>query len=228
MSNDQPGSGPTTLRAAARFFASKPTPRLIGSYLLVVVALRVWVGDWHPAQLLIPLAILAAEPFVEWVIHVVVLHWKPRSVAGHTIDLYAGREHRRHHADPRNLHILFVPVRLLFIQVPLIGALAVVLIPSKAVGLTAVACALGMLLTYEWTHFLVHSPYQPRSRFYRYIWRAHRLHHFRNEHYWFGVTNHTADHLLGTFPEKGAVELSPTVRTLGVEADAESEVPVPA
>ena len=53
---------------------------------------------------------------------------------------------------------------------------------------------------------------------YRYVWRAHRNHHFRNEHYWFGVTMHLADHVLGTFPERSAVEVSPTVRTLGIEA----------
>jgi hypothetical protein len=29
---------------------------------------------------------------------------------------------------------------------------------------------------------------------------------------------HLADHVLGTFPERSAVELSPTARTLGVEA----------
>ena len=50
------------------------------------------------------------------------------------------------------------------------------------------------------------------------MWRAHRLHHFRNEHYWFGVTMHLADHVLSTYPGKLDVELSPTARTLGVDA----------
>jgi sterol desaturase/sphingolipid hydroxylase (fatty acid hydroxylase superfamily) len=52
------------------------------------------------------------------------------------------------------------------------------------------------------------------------VWRAHRNHHYRNEHYWFGVTVHLADHLLGTFPEKTAVDASPTARTLGVDEAA--------
>ncbi|HMC69660.1 MAG TPA: fatty acid hydroxylase family protein, partial [Mycobacteriales bacterium] len=68
--------------------------------------------------------------------------------------------------------------------------------------------------TYEWTHFLIHSTYVPRSRYYRYIWRAHRLHHYKNEKYWFGVTVHLADHVLRTFPQRDAVETSPTARTL--------------
>ena len=48
--------------------------------------------------------------------------------------------------------------------------------------------------------------------------RAHRLHHFRNERYWFGVTMHLADHVLSTYPGKLDVELSPTARTLGADA----------
>jgi sterol desaturase/sphingolipid hydroxylase (fatty acid hydroxylase superfamily) len=47
------------------------------------------------------------------------------------------------------------------------------------------------------------------------VWRNHRLHHYKNEHYWFGVaTPGTADRLLGTFPEQSEVETSPTVRAL--------------
>jgi sterol desaturase/sphingolipid hydroxylase (fatty acid hydroxylase superfamily) len=52
---------------------------------------------------------------------------------------------------------------------------------------------------------------------YRGIWRAHRLHHYRNEQYWFGVTMHLADHVLRTYPEKDAVPASATARTLGVD-----------
>jgi sterol desaturase/sphingolipid hydroxylase (fatty acid hydroxylase superfamily) len=33
------------------------------------------------------------------------------------------------------------------------------------------------------------------------VWRNHRLHHYQNEHCWFGVaTAGTADRLLGTDP----------------------------
>ena len=75
-----------------------------------------------------------------------------------------------------------------------------------------------MLSAYEWTHFLIHSSYRPRHRVYRSMWRAHRLHHFRNENYWFGVTMHLGDRVLGTFPARDEVPVSQTSRTLGVEA----------
>jgi sterol desaturase/sphingolipid hydroxylase (fatty acid hydroxylase superfamily) len=70
--------------------------------------------------------------------------------------------------------------------------------------------------TYEWCHFLIHTPYRPRSRYYRNIWRSHRLHHFKNEHFWFGVSSDAADRVLGTSPEQSGVPKSETVRTLGV------------
>jgi sterol desaturase/sphingolipid hydroxylase (fatty acid hydroxylase superfamily) len=84
-------------------------------------------------------------------------------------------------------------------------------------GLSALLAAYGVLFAYEWTHFLIHSSYRPQHRPYRSVWRAHRNHHFRNEHYWFGVTMHLADHVLGTFPDRSEVEVSLTARTLGVE-----------
>ena len=48
----------------------------------------------------------------------------------------------------------------------------------------------------------MHSDYRPRSRWYRSVWRNHRLHHYKNEHYWFTVTTAgTADRLFGTYPD---------------------------
>ena len=61
---------------------------------------------------------------------------------------------------------------------------------------TGVLAAVLILSCYEWPHFLIHTPYRPRSRYYRAIWRGHRLRHFKNEHYWFGVTSTVADRLL--------------------------------
>ena len=47
------------------------------------------------------------------------------------------------------------------------------------------------------------------------MWRNHRLHHYKNEHYWFTVTSSgTADRLFGTYPDAGEVTTSKTVRDL--------------
>jgi hypothetical protein len=47
------------------------------------------------------------------------------------------------------------------------------------------------------------------------VWRNHRLHHYKNEHYWFTVTSSgTADRVLGTYPDAETVRTSGTARAL--------------
>ncbi len=77
-----------------------------------------------------------------------------------------------------------------------------------------------MVGVYEWTHFLIHTAHRPRSAYYRSIWRNHRLHHYKNEHYWHGITNTLSDRVLRTNPDQADVPRSPTARTLGRAADA--------
>ena len=82
-------------------------------------------------------------------------------------------------------------------------------------ALTLLVSVYGIKASYEWTHYLVHSDYRPRSRWFRAVWRNHRLHHYKNEHYWFTVTTSgTADRLFGTYPAPAAVRTSPTVKAL--------------
>ena len=73
------------------------------------------------------------------------------------------------------------------------------------------------LAAYEWTHLLIHTAYRPRRRWFRGLRAHHRLHHFRNEHNWFGVTTKFADRIFATLPAPNAVPLSPTARTLGID-----------
>ena len=209
--------GRTSLADEARFFWGHANARLMTAALLVAIIARGLLGDWSVWDLVVVVGLIAAEPFVEWVIHVVVLHWKPRNIFGKNIDPLISRKHRAHHRDPRKVEWIFVPIQVLVTAVPVILVLYLLFFPTLRLGVTASATGLAILLTYEWTHYLIHSRYQPRTRFYRYIWRAHRLHHYKNEKYWFGVTVHAADHVLGTFPDKDEVETSDTCRTLGVE-----------
>lgn len=211
------GSKGTTLTEEARFFWSHHNAKLIGIGLAMTLAIRLALGAWSRWDALVVAVMIALEPFVEWMIHVFILHFKPRKVLGRDIDPLLSRKHRAHHSDPRKVEWIFVPMPVLTRSVPIILLIYVLVLPTVQLGLTASVTGLGILLTYEWTHYLIHSRYQPRSRLYRYIWRAHRLHHYKNENYWFGVTVHAADHVLGTFPAKDDVETSPTCRTLGVE-----------
>jgi ribosomal protein L39E len=72
---------------------------------------------------------------------------------------------------------------------------------------------------YEWTHHLVHTDYSPKTRLAKAVRRNHRLHHYKNEHYWFTVTTSgTADRLLGTYADPSEIPTSPTARALHAEA----------
>jgi hypothetical protein len=137
---------------------------------------------------------------------------------GRKVDPFVSRKHRAHHRNPKDEELIFVPWKFLVAVVTIGAVLYLLLLPTLRLGVMTMAASFTMLLVYEWTHFLIHSTYRPKTRLYRYVWRAHRLHHYRNENYWFGVTMHAADHVLRTFPEKDAVPASPTARTLGVDA----------
>ncbi|HLI75046.1 MAG TPA: sterol desaturase family protein [Acidimicrobiales bacterium] len=203
------------LRRAAGVFLGHASPRVIVVALGATAVARLVVARWSWWDLLAPGAILAAQPFTEWLIHVFLLHFKPRRVAGMKVDPLVARKHRAHHLDPKDQLLVFIPLPALAGLI--LGSALIWLVTSSApIALSAMTAIYLILLVYEWTHFLIHSTYRPRHALYRYVWRAHRNHHYRNERYWFGVTVHLADHLLGTFPNRADVEVSPTARTLGV------------
>lgn len=204
-----------TLGTAWRAFLRNPSPWLIGGMLLGSLAVRLAVGDWRWSDAVLPVVMLAAFPFFEWVVHVCILHWRPRRMAGMKIDPLLARKHRAHHADPRDVPLVFIPWRALVWLLPGYVVIGLLAFPRLGLGLTFIVMVGVLGFGYEWTHYLIHSDYRPQSRVYRAIWRNHRLHHYKNEHYWFTVTSSgTADRLLGTYPDPETVESSPTARNL--------------
>lgn len=202
----------------ARTFLRHANSRLLLGVTALALVVRLALGGWRAADAVVAAVILGLEPLTEWLIHVFLLHARPKTIAGRTYDSLVARKHRAHHADPRDVDLIFVPKRVLYGALPGAIVLYGALLRDVRLAATAVLVSYAMLTLYEWTHFLIHSRYLPRGRYYRYIWRAHRLHHYRNEHYWFGVTVHLADHALRTFPGRDDVPLSPTAKTLGVSA----------
>jgi hypothetical protein len=159
--------------------------------------------------------LVALFPVLEWVIHVFILHWRPRKVAGVLVDSELARDHRRHHADPRDIPLVFIPWRSLIFVIAADFAIAVFAFPRLGQGLTFMVAIAATGLVYEWTHYLIHSDYRPRTRVYKAIWRNHRLHHYKNEHYWFTVTTtSTADRIFGTYPDPATVKTSATAKNL--------------
>jgi sterol desaturase/sphingolipid hydroxylase (fatty acid hydroxylase superfamily) len=204
-----------TLGSAWRRFWRHPSPWMIGSLLLAALTARVLVGDWRLSDAWLPVLMVAAFPFYEWVVHVCVLHWRPRRLGRIRLDPLLARKHREHHADPRDVPLVFIPWQALIWLI--LGNVAIGLFAFSRLGLgLTFLTVIGLLgLGYEWAHYLIHSDYRPVTRVYRAVWRNHRLHHYKNEHYWFSVTSSgTSDRVLGTYRNPEKVPTSPTVRDL--------------
>lgn len=203
------------LSEAGAEFWRHPSPWMLLTVLVGAGSARLVVGGWRWTDLLAPLVLLALFPFVEWLIHVFILHARPRRVGALTVDSLLARKHREHHADPRDIALIFIPWQTVAMLMLVLPVLPLVLFPRVGAALTLSAAMTGFALVYEWVHYLIHTDYRPRSAAYRSIHRHHRLHHFKNEHYWFTVTTAgTADRVLRTGPEPGEVQTSRTAKAL--------------
>jgi sterol desaturase/sphingolipid hydroxylase (fatty acid hydroxylase superfamily) len=217
-----------TLGDCWRSFIRRPSPPMLGFALLVAVVLRVMLGNLSWRDAVMVAGLVALTPPIEWAIHVFVLHARPLRIAGHELDLLAAREHRAHHRAPAKLEGVLIPAYGVVVFAAMIAATVwLVSFPLHLVlgGDRLAYAATGLLVSYlilagyEWCHYLIHTPYRPHSRYYRSLWRGHRLHHYKNEHYWFGVTSTLGDRMLGTAPDQTSVPRSATARTLGVDVN---------
>jgi|ERR1700682_86777 len=188
---------------------------MIGATLIAALTARIVVGDWQITDALVPLVMVAVFPSLEWLVHVFILHWRPKHFGALTIDPLLARKHREHHVDPRNVPLIFIPWKAQLWVLPLAVAIALLAFPRLGLGLTYLSFIAVHGLGYEWSHYLIHSDYKPKTRVYRAIWRNHRQHHCKNEHYWFTVTSSgTADRVLRTYPDPATVSTSPTAKNL--------------
>ncbi|MFI5538580.1 sterol desaturase family protein [Nocardia sp. NPDC051900] len=204
-----------TLGRAFEEFLRHPSPWMIGTTLVGALIARVVVGDWQLTDLLVPAVMLTVFPVFEWIVHVTVLHWRPRRLGPIALDSELARKHREHHVDPRDIPLIFIPTKTLAVLVVVLIALAAFAFPRSGLGLTFLITITLLGLGYEWTHYLIHTDYKPKGSLYRAVWRNHRHHHYKNEHYWFTVTSSgTADRLFGTYPDPATTETSPTARNL--------------
>ena len=214
----------SSIGLARREFLRKESPWALGVGIIVLLALRALVGEvtWRDAVALA--AMLAVYPFGEWAIHVYLLHAKPMRIRGREIETVAARAHRVHHGDPNDLDMVLLywwqAAFLMLVAVPLtIGIGVEDRHADRGAGaargvISAAIAGYCMVFVYEWTHFLIHTAYVPQTRAYKTIWRNHRLHHFKNEHFWHGITNNLSDRVLGTNPDQRDVVKSDTARTL--------------
>jgi 4-hydroxysphinganine ceramide fatty acyl 2-hydroxylase len=123
------------------------------------------------------------------------------------------RLHYDHHAEPNRLDLLFLPIWFLGPNMLITAGLVYLILGASFVA----PIMLGVMLAifhYEGVHYIAHIPYQPRTRFGRWMKQYHLRHHFISEKLWFGVSNPSLDVLYRTYREPKNVEKSATVRKL--------------
>jgi len=214
-----PGALPDRLRPALSIFFQHASPRVLSALVVAAVGVRAALGNWSLWDAVIPLALVCFWPLQEWLIHVFILHYQPVTLFGRQLDFKVPRLHRAHHQAPWLLDLVFIPIHV-FAYTPLVvGAVVLLGLPQPQLVATGLAAYYALSLHYEWVHFMIHTRYRPRIGYYQHLVRNHLLHHFRNEHYWYGVTMLQADGWLRTAPEPDRVPKSPTAMTLAPQAE---------
>lgn len=200
---------PCSLWQAARLFCSLFWERMMLLGVTVACGLRLYLGQWRLLDLLVLGLALLAFPIVEYVLHRVLLHNWPASWPEPLSVLV----HKVHHRDPWHMERAQNP------GIAMIGyavGLPIVWFPWLPLpqGMTGVAASWLVLFLYEAVHLLIHTSYKPRSLWFRRLWRNHRLHHFKSEHYWFSVAAYGVDQALWTDPPPQHIATSPTCLSL--------------
>lgn len=205
---------PTTVREAVAAFFTYPSPIILAGLVIGSLILRGFFSPLGYSDILVALTPVLIWPFLEWFLHRYLLHLQPVRFLSTTIDFDFAKKHRTHHHQPWRPTFIFLPVYLHIVMAPLLTAGAFWLLPRPGLAASWMAALAAMALVYEWTHYIVHSRIRPRSRFAQRLFHNHRMHHFRNEHYWYSFTMPDVDVLFGTGPDDKAVPRSPTCRTL--------------
>ena len=209
-----------TLTDAAALFARRTGPRVMFLATAIALVVRLYLGSFAAWDLAVAAVTIVLWWIQEWLAHLTLLHMRPRRVLGVTIDPIFAQFHRAHHQEPWSAQWVLVPVRFVVLGFFASALAFFVVLPTLQLAATAwlTYCLMGVI--YEWTHLLVHTRYKPQSAFFREIWKNHRLHHFKNEGYWFGLSGTFVDHLMRTAPDAADVPTSATTRTLGVSEEA--------
>jgi 4-hydroxysphinganine ceramide fatty acyl 2-hydroxylase len=183
--------------------------------VLLATAASIGCATLSGASPLYPLWILAGAGLFylsEYGWHRFVFHAPPSAVGW--LSALQHRLHYDHHFEPWRLDLLFLPVWFVVPNLAITFLLAWGIFGHWQWAMSLVLGAMVGLLHYEWVHYLAHIPYRPQTRFGRWMKKYRLWHHFKNEHYWFGVSNPLLDAVHRTYRDPEAVPRSTTAREL--------------
>lgn len=174
-----------TLRGIAAAFSRETSVRLMTFLFLSDWGVRVLLGSWTKRDAWAALIIFVLWPVQEIALHRFCLHARPFTLWGRTIDM--GKSHREHHRNPLLLNG-FTPLYLFYFAPLLILSMCRLIAGSWPEALTAFGTWMILALNYEWTHFIVHCPYKPKTFWGRILKKNHLAHHYRNEKFLWEVS----------------------------------------
>lgn len=128
----------------------------------------------------------------EYIVHRYLLHEFPKLMPA----MYEG--HMKHHEHPSEFEHLFSPLRYDVAVYVIYTALLWVIFRDVSLVAAAVAGTSVYQLYYQWMHYAAHRPIKPLTPFGKWMKKKHLLHHFKDEHSWYGVSHPTMDYLMGT------------------------------
>ena len=130
--------------------------------------------------------------FFEYMAHRYIFHWVSENIR---VQKVAYIMHGNHHEYPRDRDRLFMPpVPSLILSTTLFGLHYLLLGDYNWAFFPGFM--LGYLL-YASMHYAIHA-FEPPFAFMKPLWRNHQMHHYRNEHLGFGVSNTFWDKVFGT------------------------------
>ncbi|KEK24717.1 sterol desaturase family protein [Bacillus gaemokensis] len=205
-------------RVIKEFFLQHDIVIMVGVLVLFIIILKMQLFTWM--AIVSCLAGIIFYTINEYVTHRFLFHIKPPK--NPFLLKILKRLHYDHHVYPDDLKLLFLPV---WYSMPGFAFYLFILYGTTSNITITFSFGLGMivmLLVYEWKHYIAHKPIRPFTRFGRWLKKQHILHHYKNENYWFGVSNPVYDFLFGTYKNGKDVEVSETARNL--EKDEGKEV----
>ena len=148
----------------------------------------------------------------EYTTHRFLFHAKPSKTAW--VLALQHRLHYDHHIDPPKLELLFLPLWFVIPVTATYFGVYYAITRNVTLTISLVFGSVCALMYYEWVHYVAHVPFVPVTPFGKYIKKYHLWHHFKNERFWFGVTNPSMDYAWGTYRDVETVERSTTVREI--------------
>ncbi|KEO83912.1 sterol desaturase family protein [Tumebacillus flagellatus] len=184
--------------------------------LLFVAITSVWLGSrWTDWTTWVGVLAGAAVFFsTEYTTHRFLFHMNPPK--NPRLRKLLHRLHYDHHDVPNELHLLLLPLWYSVPNFAILWGLAYLIVGSAVIAWSVVLGGVLGMFYYEWVHYVAHRPIKPLTRFGRWMKKVHLWHHYKSEHYWYGVSNPLMDYLMGTFRDEKAVEMSPTARKLNL------------